>query len=128
FIGANPSVIFQSKGNTVTITRGGAAETFASEKPLRDLRMIMAAYQPVSLEGLPPFHGGAVGYLSYDQVRFFETLPDDNPDTLGLPDLYFVITDTILIFDHASNVIKIVSNVHVDDNPEAAYAQGLRKI
>jgi len=128
FIGANPSVIFHAKGTEVTVIRGGVAETYTAEKPLRELRTIMAAYTPVALEGLPPFHGGAVGYLSYDQVRFFETLPDENPDTLDLPDLYFVITDTILIFDHVSNVIKIVSNVHVDGDAEAAYAVGLRKI
>jgi anthranilate synthase component I len=88
----------------------------------------MAAYQPVEVEGLPEFHGGAVGYLSYDQVRFFETLPDENPDTLNLPDLYFVITDTMLLFDHANNRIKIVANVHVEGDPDAAYAEGMEKI
>src|SRR5690606_24174653 len=93
-----------------------------------ELRRVMAGYQPVPLEGLPPFHGGAVGYMSYDQVRFFESLPDENPDTLNLPDLYFLITDTILLFDHVKNTIKIVSNVHVGEDPEAAYAVGVRKI
>ena len=128
FIGANPSVILRAKGTAVTLTRGGATETYEAAKPLHELRTIMAAYTPVDVPGLPPFHGGAVGYLAYDQVRFFEKLPDENPDSLGLPDLYFVITDTILIFDHMNNTIKIVSNVHVDGDPAAAYALGVRKI
>jgi anthranilate synthase component I len=128
FIGANPSIIFRAKGKEITINRGGEETSYVAEKPLHELRSIMAAYEPVPMAGLPEFHGGAVGYLSYDQVRFFETLPDENPDTLDLPDLYFVITDTMLLFDHVNNRIKIVSNVHVDSDPEAAYAQGVAKI
>ncbi len=128
FIGANPSIIFRAKGTAVTVIRGGDEENYTSENPLHELRKIMADYQPVEMAGLPEFHGGAVGYLSYDQVRFFETLPDENPDTLNLPDLYFVITDTMLLFDHVNNLIKIVSNVHVDDNTDAAYARGIEKI
>lgn len=128
FIGANPSVIVRAKGRDITVIRGGEARKYTADKPLNELRTIMAAYQPVPMDGLPPFHGGAVGYISYDQVRFFETLPDENPDTLQLPDLYFMITDTILLFDHVNNGIKIISNVHVGDDPEAAYAQGLQKI
>jgi len=88
----------------------------------------MDAFAPVAVEGVPEFHGGAVGYMSYDQVRFFEKLPDTNPDTLDLPDLYFMITDTILIFDHVNNLLKIVSNAHVGDDADAAYRDAVRKI
>jgi len=128
FIGANPSVIFRAKGTEITIVRAGRETAMTAPQPLRALREIMATYKPVEMEGLPEFHGGAVGYLAYDQVRFFETLPDENPDTLDLPDLYFVITDTMLLFDHVNNRIKIVSNVHVDSDPDAAYAAGIEKI
>jgi anthranilate synthase component 1 len=128
FIGANPSVIFRAKGNEVSIVRDGATETRSVEKPLEELRALMAAYKPADVPGLPEFHGGAVGYMAYDEVRFFEKLPDKNPDTLGLPDLYFMITDTLVIFDHVKSRIKIVSNVHITGDAEAAYAEGCRKI
>jgi anthranilate synthase component 1 len=88
----------------------------------------MEVYTPVEVEGLPAFHGGAVGYMSYDQVRFMETLPDDNPDELNLPDMYWVITDTILIFDHVRNKLMIVSNAHIQGDVDAAYEDALRKI
>ncbi|MES0279207.1 MAG: anthranilate synthase component I, partial [Dehalococcoidales bacterium] len=68
--------------------------------PLPAIAAEMDQFKMVPVAGLPRFCGGAVGYLSYDAVRFFERLPDDNPDSLDLPDLYFMITDTILIFDH----------------------------
>lgn len=128
FLGVNPSILFRSKGKQISILRNGVEERKETEDPLKELRALMHQYQPVPMEGLPAFYGGAVGYMSYDQVRFFERLPDNNPDRLGLPDLYFMITDTILIFDHVKNKILIVSNVHVGDNADAAYNEGIRKL
>lgn len=128
FLGANPSIVFKSKGRRVTIEREGAVETFESDDPLNELRSLMGGYAPVKVDGLPAFHGGAVGYVSYDQVRFFERLPDKNPDDLKLPDLYFLITDTLLIFDHVRNRLQIVSNAHVQGDTEAAYDEAVRKI
>lgn len=128
FIGANPSIVFRSKGTEVTVTADGKDEMYTTDQPLDDLRKLLSRYHPVGVAGLPPFHGGAVGYMSYDQVRFFETLPDENPDPLNLPDLYFMITDTLVVFDHVGNKIKIVSNVHVGEDVSASYTEGLRKI
>ncbi len=127
-LGANPSIVFRSKGREGAIIRDGVEERFTSDNPLNELRALMARYEPVSMPGLPAFHGGAVGYLSYDQVRFFESIPDNNPDPLNLPDLYFMITDTMLIFDHVKNKIIIVSNAHAGDNPDAVYNEAVRKI
>lgn len=128
FIGANPSTIFRSKGEEGVFIHDGEEHPFKSDNPLDELRRYMDQYKPVSIPGLPAFHGGAVGYISYDEVRHFEKLPDENPDTLGLPDLYFVITDTILIFDHVNNKIKIVSNAHVQGDADAVYNEASRKI
>ncbi len=128
FIGANPSTVFRSRGREVTLIRNGRPSSFESDDPLNELRRLMAEYKPAPVEGLPEFHGGAVGYMSYDQVRFFEQLPDQNPDPLNLPDLYFMVTDTLLIFDHVNNRIKIVSNAHVHGDATSAYHEAVRKI
>ncbi|GMW03669.1 MAG: anthranilate synthase component 1 [Candidatus Hydrogenedentota bacterium] len=128
FLGTNPSIIFRSKGRKVTIARNGEETTFDSPDPLSELKKLMSAYHPVHVDGLPYFHGGAVGYMSYDQVRFFEKLPDNNPDTLNLPDLYFIITDSILVFDHFNNRLKVICNAHVGDDVDAAYAKAVQTI
>jgi len=128
FLGANPSTIFRSKGNAITLTREGREGHYESESPLGELRKLMAGFKPVPVEGIPAFHGGAVGYISYDEVRHFERLPDRNPDPLDLPDIYFMITDTLLIFDHVNNVMKIVSNAHVRGSVDTAYNEAVRKI
>jgi len=128
FLGANPSLILRSKSGHVSVIRGENVEEFECDDPLVALKDVMARYRLVPEPNLPRFHGGAVGYLAYDGVRFFERLPDTNPDDLGLPECYFVLTDTILIFDHLNHTIKVVSNAHVEDSAERAYESAVDKI
>ncbi len=128
FLGVDPSVIFRSKGTTVEISRDGNVCTFESEDPLDSLRDLMASYELVDDPNLPRFHGGAVGYVGYDMVRFIEDLPDTKPDDLELPDCQFMITDTILIFDHVNHKIKVVTNAVVSGPPEEAYKRAADKI
>jgi anthranilate synthase component I len=128
FLGGEPSIIFQSKGSRVEITRNGHSEVLEGVDPLDVLKRLMGEYHPVEVEGLPRFFGGAVGYLTYDMVRFFERLPDQTFDDLNVPDSMFMITDTIVIFDHMLQKIKVVSNALVDGPPEKAYQQAIVKI
>jgi anthranilate synthase component 1 len=128
FISADPDIVIKAKGTHVTEIENGNVSEREVEKPLEVLRALLKRYQPVPVPGLPPFHGGAVGYIAYDYVRFLERLPDKNPDTLNLPDLYFMITGTVLIFDHINNTVKIVDNVWVQDNPEAQYERAQARI
>ena len=131
FLGFNPSIIFRSKGNTVEIIRGQKTEEWKNVRsPLDKLRDLMREYKPVKMDGLPRFFGGAVGYLSYDMVRFFEELPDNTTDDLNIYDSFFVITDTILIFDNLKQTIKVVSNVYLNERSslESLYREATRKI
>lgn len=116
FIGCNPALIFRSKGNTVELLKNGTLqESISSDSPLDVLKSIMNKYRLVEVKGLPRFCGGAVGYVSYDMVRFIEDLPPQTEDDLNLFDAIFLITETILIFDTVSNTIKVVCNAHLDD-------------
>jgi anthranilate synthase component 1 len=116
FIGYEPALIVRSKGSTVEVLKNGTVEkTIETDSPLDTLRKIMQGYQIVELEELPRFSGGAVGYASYDIVRFIENLPSDTNDDLNLYDSIFLITETILIFDNLRNTIKIVCHVHLDE-------------
>lgn len=128
FLGSEPSILFRSKGSRVEITRYGETEIQEGVDPLNTLRQLMRDYHPVEVEGLPRFFGGAVGYLTYDMVRFFERLPEQTVDDLNVPDSMFMITDSIVIFDHMLQKIKVVSNALVDGPPEKAYEQAITKI
>ena len=67
----------------------------------------------------------------FEAVTQFEpTVPRAKKDDLGVPDAYFFITDTLLIFDHQERRIKIVANAHVTDPAQAdrAYDEAVAKI
>ncbi len=128
FIGADPNLIFRSRGEEVEIVEGGRMKKSRNPNPLLLLKEIMEKYRPVVDESLPPFIGGAVGYFSYDCARFFEKLPDEKPDELDLPDLCFMLADSIIIFDRLMSKIKIVANAHIEGDPEKAYREALSRI
>lgn len=129
FLGIDPSMVFKSKGKNVQIIEGKKVKSWITETdPLKELKKIMSKYNPVEVKGLPRFSGGAVGYMSYNVVSFFEDIPQENPDELELPDMYFMITDTLIIFDHVQHVIKIIANAKVEGNAKEAYKQSVRKI
>lgn len=131
FLGFNPSIIFRSKGKDITITRGKKTEHLSAENPLSVLRDIMAKYIPVEIDGLPRFYGGAVGFIGYDMVRFFEKLPDDTMDDTGWNDSYLMITDTLLVFDNLKHNLKVIYNIHLDNekvNLKTAYEKAMESI
>lgn len=132
FLGADPSWVFASKGNRVRLLDPQTArvQEWEATDPFAELERLMARYRPVSVVGLPPFHGGAVGYLAYDMVRFFEELPDTTEDDLGLPDSIFMLTRTILVFDRVAHKVKVVSNALVEDPSQAdrAYDEAIGQI
>jgi anthranilate synthase component I len=130
FLGSSPSRIIRSKGNIVEIIADGATTSITAEDPLDCIRTTLARYTPVEVAGLPRFFGGAVGYLGYDMVRHFEDLPSCKPAILGTYDAYFLITDTIVIFDNVSQKIKVVSNAHLDGDktPEQSYQEATENI
>jgi anthranilate synthase component 1 len=131
FLGSTPSEVIRSRGNIVEVlTENGNIRREEAADPFGFIRDYLARYAPVELAGLPRFFGGAVGYLGYDMVRHFENLPTDKPAVIGAYDSYFVITDTIVIFDNIRQKIKVVSNAHLGGGktPQDAYAAATAKI
>ncbi len=129
FLGSDPSLIFKSKARDIEITEDNKVRRYrTASDPLSEIKELMKQFKFVKIKGLPRFCGGLVGYISYDMVRFFEDIPDKNPDDLEIPDSVFVLTDTLLIFDHVMHKIKIVSNAHIKGDPSQAYADAVKKI
>jgi len=131
FLGSQPYLVFQSKGRRVRIAGPQGEETrdlAPGSDPLTVLKDLLLRHRFVADPELPRFCGGAVGYLSYDLVRFFEELPDGTTDDLNLPDCMLVFTDTYLIFDHLRRKILVMANAYVSDDPDAAYDEAVAKI
>lgn len=131
FLGVNPKGVITVQDDQVTVTRHGQTTTRPlepGEDPLHVIAREFERVQPVRLDGLPRFVGGAVGYLSYDVVRYFERLPATASDDLRLPDAAFLLADTLVIFDHARHQLIVLANARNTGDPDAAYDDALRRI
>lgn len=116
FIGVSAAITVSSKGSNIKLKHKNQIpyEYEVEIDPIDEVKKIMGKYKFVADENLARFCGGFVGYLSYDVVRFFENIPDKNPDDLNMPDMFLMLSDTILIFDNVNHTIKIVCNVILD--------------
>jgi anthranilate synthase component 1 len=130
FLGSRPSKVIKGKGRTVEIITGEKPPTvIESDNPVDLIKREISRYRPVEIEGLPRFFGGLVGYMGYDMVKFFEPIEEFKKTGLGLPDFFFMLTDTMLIFDSLRQKIKVLSNAHIEDNsPDEAYREAEQKI
>jgi anthranilate synthase component 1 len=132
FIGVRPRGVLTTFDNEVYISGDGHGRTIPLENgldPLAALKQEMARYKPVRLADLPRFIGGAVGYLSYDAVRRFERLPDNNPDDLHLPEAAFLIAHTLVVFDHARQRLQVVANADLTrGDVRTAYQRAVSRI
>jgi anthranilate synthase component 1 len=128
FIGVGARAIFRARGREVEWSEGGEVrrETVTGD-PLVGLRERLARSRPLLPEGvaLPRFMGGAVGMVGYEWVRFVERIPDENPDEVGLPDLWFVIPDVVIVYDRVRHTAQLVRMVEVrqGDDPAALYRE-----
>lgn len=128
FVGADPKFLLESRGRTIRITENGIAREFETQSdPLSELEILMQSFgwvKPEELEDAegPRFSGGAIGFLSYNAVHFFEPSVERNQaDPLDLPESLFFLSDTVLIFDHHTKRMRILVNATVD-SPESASA------
>ena len=118
FLGVNPAAILSVKDYVLTDRRGDQVvkRTLTNgEDPLTLIKDAIEHYTPVPLPNLPRFIGGAVGFLGYDAVRYFERLPETASDDLNVPDAAFMLIDTLVIFDHVKHQVLILSNAKRDD-------------
>lgn len=129
FLGVNPSRVIKGWGGRIETTDASGSSVQRVDDPVAFLREVMSGYRAVSVKGLPRFSGGLVGYIGYDLVRFMEDLPDRGREGLDVPDMFLMLTDTMLIFDSLKQKIKVVCNVHVDGgDAESAYEEAVEKI
>ena len=130
FLGTGPALVLRSKGRTMEIIDGHrhTKKRFHMKgDPLDEIKRITSGFRAVRHRGLPRFCGGFVGYLAYDVVRFFEDIPNRNPDDLGIWDCTWLLSDTLLVFDHLHHTIKIVANALIPEPGKISHAYNLAK-
>jgi anthranilate synthase component 1 len=126
FIGCRPRKTFACGPQTTEIREAGRPSRTVPTPadPLTLIEEELSHFRPVKLPGLPRFTGGAVGFLSYEYVTRIEpTVPLAARDELGIPLIYFMLSDSLLIFDRAKQTLRLCVNAHVPEGgAEAAHA------
>ncbi len=124
FIGCRPRKVLACGPETTEIrVPGNAVRTVPTPPdPLTLLEEEMRGFHPVSIPGLPRFTGGAVGFIGYEYAsRVESSVPTSDRDELGLPMLYFMISDSLLIFDRAKQTLRLCVNAHVRGDAGTAF-------
>ena len=106
FIGADP----------FKLVRVGPNDAIQGD-PMLALERELSVYKYVKIPQVPTFTGGAIGYVAYDAIQHFEPkTARPLKDTLGIPEAVFMLADTLLIYDHLFQNIKVVSHVFCPEN------------
>ncbi|OPY64556.1 MAG: Anthranilate synthase component 1 [Syntrophorhabdus sp. PtaU1.Bin050] len=128
-IGFDPFLVFKSIGNTVT-TEGFINQVKTTDNPLAELRNIMAMLKPMDFREDTGFTGGAVGYVGYDVINFFEQLPDTNKRGLGTQDMYFMFPKKLVVFDNVTRRMMVVIHqcVNEGEDGEDRKAEGRKEL
>jgi anthranilate synthase component 1 len=127
FIGVDPFLVMTSRDGVVSFEGSPPAEALDAPDPLTALERALGAYRAPALAGLPPLHGGAVGYLGYDVTRYIERLPQTTTDDLSLPELWLLFTGRLLVFDHLRQRLSVISNVAIGDDPARQYDEAVER-
>jgi anthranilate synthase component I len=129
FIGATPNALLKLfEDGRADLTDAFGARELHFDDPLELIDELVAGEPYLPAEGLPRFAGGAVGYLSYETVRFFEKLPAPDNDPLQLPLGHLMLADTLLVFDHLRRTIKVLTHLRLDGDLAADYRAAEERI
>ncbi|WP_175637984.1 anthranilate synthase component I family protein [Metabacillus schmidteae] len=118
--GFKPFATVKGKGEQLFITKDNESVVL-NGKPLDLFREWFKQYNTSSDPNLPDFQGGAIGFISYDCVRHFETLPEIAVDDLETPDLYFLLFDDIAVYDHQTSKLWLMTHYYQEDQVQQAH-------
>lgn len=115
----------ESDGRSVWLDYGlSEAEAFGNAVPAGRLDALDALYSRWSSPapiGLPPLTSGVVGYLGWDTIREIENVPNGPVDESGVPSQSLLFVRDLLVFDHRTSVVHVVTTTLVGDNTESLW-------
>lgn len=127
-IGFRPELSIVCSDGDVTVRENGDVRTIAAGHPSDVIREILGRYRSPTLEGMPPFTGGLVGYFSYDFIKYSEpSLVLDAKDDEGFKDVDLMLFDKVIVFDNFRQTISVIVHVNSGRNYREACAE-IRRI
>jgi anthranilate synthase component I len=122
FLGFDPIAEFIVKNQDISLCEGSSVEKFHTE-PISALREVLKRFHCVNTYHNLGFAGGAVGFIAYDAIRFFEKIPDRHPDVYQMPDILLSFYRTCIIFDHQEEKLIITKVVDIKGDLKQLYEE-----
>jgi anthranilate synthase component 1 len=127
FLGVEPEMIVRGRGHDTFIERrNGETEQLGGVRATNFLRDYFRRHKLARREHLSPFSGGAVGYLAYDAVRWFEPVLDTDDSPPVRDEAVLMFFRTVLAFDRVRQQIEISSIVFTEEARDSR--EGLKKL
>ena len=130
FLGIDARVAVSYRDGRLVVDEDGRRREVVCDEPFAAAGDLLQVRRVAPLSDLPPLAGGLVGYFGYDLVRRLERLPGPPPDDLGLPEMAFLVADTVLVFDHLKHTVTIVANAeaNADGAIDEPYRRAIARI
>jgi len=122
FLGFNPKMEITCQDGVVSVKENkGDSKVLVDERkvahPGEILREVLAKYKSPTIEGLPTFTGGLVGYFSYDYIKYSEPkLVLENHGEEEFKDMDLMLFDDVIAFDNFKQKIFLITGIQVADN------------
>ena len=128
FLGGAPYLVVSMRDGVAQFRESGGQRVASFTDPMSVIDEELARRNAVSLPELPRFQGGAVGYVGYETIQYFEDIPLASEDDLELPDLLLMFVDTLVVFDHFTHSMKLVAHAVNTGHPEQDYDRAVERI
>ena len=132
FIGVSSEATLTEKDGLATWLGTMPAGAPVGIDPLEALRISSKHLRSPKIKELPPLTGGLVGYMSYDAVRRLEKLSNVAVDELQLPEIAFMLTTDLAVYDHLQGTVTLIANaINWDGSNERvdfAYESAIKRL
>ncbi len=127
FMGMGNSKILEIKEQRAKLFHKGVVVSEWDE-PVSALQLLNFEQQACTVEYLPHFWGGWVGFMGYEAGAWFESLPIKKSTVNRLPDLSFMKVDRLFIYDHLTEELKFVISQNIKESRYEYLCEEIKKV
>jgi len=116
FLTADPATVVRSKGALTQQLDAGRWTRIAAD-PVAHVGALLEPFAAEPIAGIPPFQGGAAGYVGYDWGAQLERVPRTRYDDLAIPDAMLGLYDWVIAWDHQTEQAWVISTGIPEQGP-----------
>jgi len=115
FIGIKPYAVLRAKGENAILERDGRRIVLDGTNPFEAIRQYIKKFKTYNEKSLPRFYAGAVGFIGYEVIRFFEPIGIKGKERFIEEDIILIVPEVVIAFDNVRHSIIIIANIIKED-------------